>query len=145
MGHIHPDCNKNIPRDRWFIGRAFQAIQDTPQRLLLLTLLPTQTMPRLAVDAPNDLPPLLQIAGVMARMTLAGKDCSSLTSQTNLTGKPKSLCCFSQAPPPTHLSDIFLLDSGPGTDGTACNPDLVRNICPATRPIAMHTNASVRT
>jgi len=33
MGHIHPDCNKNIPRDQWFIGRAFQAVQDITQEV----------------------------------------------------------------------------------------------------------------
>jgi len=59
--------------------------------------------------------------------------------------KPKSLYGFSQAPPPTRLSDVFLLDSGSGTDGTVCNPDLIRNICPAKRPIAMHTNAGTCT
>jgi len=59
--------------------------------------------------------------------------------------KPQSIFGFSQAPPPTHLSDVFLLDSGSKIDETVCNPDLIRNICPAKRPIAMHTNTGART
>jgi len=59
--------------------------------------------------------------------------------------KPQSIFGFSQAPPPTHLSDVFLLDSGYGIDGTVCNPDLIRNIRPAQQPIAMHTNAGACT
>jgi len=31
MGHIHPDCDKDIPRDRWFINRAFVAVQNIGQ------------------------------------------------------------------------------------------------------------------
>jgi len=46
---------------------------------LLLTSLPTWTMPQLAVEAPRDPPPLLRIAGVTDPMTLAGRVSSSLT------------------------------------------------------------------
>jgi len=52
---------------------------------LLLTSLPTRTMPRLAVDTPRDPPPLLRIAGVTHPMTLAGRVSSSLTLWTKLT------------------------------------------------------------
>jgi hypothetical protein len=39
------------------------------------------------------------------------------------------------------LYDSILLDSGSGIDGTFCNPELVTDIRPATKPITMQTNA----
>ena len=44
---------------------------------------------------------------------------------SNAPHKPTSFFGFSQAPPLTCLSDVFLLDSGSGIDGTVCNPDLI--------------------
>jgi len=52
---------------------------------------PTQTMSRLAVDAPRDPPLLLRIAGVTDPMTFAGRVSSSLTLWTNLTSLNLSL------------------------------------------------------
>jgi len=66
---------------------------------LLLTSLPTQMMPRLAVDAPRDPPPLLRIAGVTHPMTLAGRVSSSSTRWMNLTSLNLSLA----SPRPLHL------------------------------------------
>jgi len=130
MGHIHPDCNKNIPWDRWFIGRAFQAVQDI-----------TQDAPPAHITTHSD-----NASTGSQRSNRSSPPASNRRSDGpddlswqglqffNILDepyKPKSLYGFSQAPPPTSRSDVFLLDSGSGIDGTVCNPDLIRNIRPA--------------
>jgi len=59
------------------LSRLFRTL---PRMLLLLKSLPTRTILQLAVDVPNDLPPLPLIAGVTDTMTSAGKAYSSLMS-----------------------------------------------------------------
>jgi len=146
MGHIHPDCDKDIPRDRWFINRAFVAVQnigqDAPQAPSHITTHSdnastssqrSQRSSNPALNRRSDRPGDLSWQGFQFFNTL------------DEPYKPQSIFGFSQAPPPTRLSDVFLLDSGSGIDGTVCNPDLIRNIRPAKQPIAMHTNAGART
>jgi len=58
---------------------------------LLLTSLPTWTMPRPAVNAPRDPPPLLRIAGVTDPMTSAGRVSNSSTLWMNLASLSLSL------------------------------------------------------
>ena len=140
MGHVHPDCDKDILRDRWFINRAFVAVQnigpDAPPSHITATLdnasTSSQRSQRSSTPASNrrsDRPNDLSWQGLQFFNTV-DEPC-----------KPQSVFGFSQAPPPARLSNVFLPDSGSGIDGTVCNPCLIRNICPAKRPTAMHTNA----
>jgi len=124
MGHIHPDCDKDIPRDHCFINQAFVAVQSIGQDAhpshitthLDNALTCSRGSQRSFTPASNrrsDRPDDLGRQGLQFFNTM------------DEPYKPKSIYGFSQAPPPTRLSDVFLLDSGSDIDGTVCNPDLI--------------------
>ena len=124
MGHIHPDCDKDVPRDRWFINRAFMAIQNIGQEAppshvtthsdnVSTGSRHSQQSSTPASNHRSDRPDDLSCQGLQFFNTM-DEPC-----------KPQSIFGFSQAPPPTCLSDVFLSDSGSGIDGTVYNPDLI--------------------
>jgi len=85
MGHIHRDCDKDIPRECWFINRAFQAVQDISQDAAPAHISRSSNNALTGTRRSQCSSTPAQIAGVTTTMTLAGKAYSSLTFLTNLT------------------------------------------------------------
>jgi len=109
MGHIHPDCKKNIPQDCWFIGRAFQADQDIAQDI-------AQDAPPAHITTHSD--NALTGSWRSQRSSTPALNCrSDADDDLSWQGlqffnildepqKPKFLYGFSQAPPAGRLSDV---------------------------------------
>jgi len=106
QGHIHPECTKNIPKERWWIQDAFQAVQDL-----------TSDAPPSEITTRSD----DQSTGSQRSQRSSNSRLNRRSDAPSSNGwqvlqffnvvddspKPEPFFGFSQAAPPTKLSDVF--------------------------------------